>query len=103
MSNYVQSTFFCPKDSLLPGNPAKLIKGCDVDPELAAIAAAIATKLDVANAANPTGTVGLSAVNGVASTYMRSDGAPALSQAIVPTWTGLHTFSLVQSCRMLVV
>jgi hypothetical protein len=43
--------------------------------------------------ANPTGTIGLTAVNGVASTAIRSDGAPALSQAIVPTWTGVHTFS----------
>lgn len=42
--------------------------------------------------ANPTATVGLTAVNGSAGTYMRSDGAPALSQSIVPTWTGLHTF-----------
>ena len=43
--------------------------------------------------ANPTGTVGLTAVNGTASTFLRSDGAPALSQAIIPTWTGLHTFN----------
>lgn len=43
--------------------------------------------------ANPTATIGLSAVNGVAATYIRSDGAPALSQAITPTWTGLHTFT----------
>lgn len=44
--------------------------------------------------ANPTGTVGLSAVNGTATSAIRSDGAPALSQAIAPTWTGLHTFNL---------
>jgi hypothetical protein len=43
--------------------------------------------------ANPTATIGLTAVNGSAGTYLRSDGAPALSQAIVPTWTGLHTFA----------
>lgn len=43
--------------------------------------------------ANPTATIGLTAVNGVATTYIRSDGAPALSQSIVPTWTGLHTFT----------
>lgn len=43
--------------------------------------------------ANPTGTVGLATVNGVATTAMRSDAAPPLSQAIVPTWTGVHTFS----------
>jgi len=42
--------------------------------------------------ANPTGTVGLVAVNGVATTAMRSDGAPPLSQAIAPTWTDLHIF-----------
>lgn len=45
-----------------------------------------------ASGANPTGTVGLTAVNGTASTFLRSDGAPALSQAITPTWTGLHIF-----------
>lgn len=43
--------------------------------------------------ANPTGTIGLTAVNGSAGTFMRSDGAPALSQAIVPTWTANHTWS----------
>lgn len=43
--------------------------------------------------ANPTASVGLSAVNGSASTFLRSDGAPALSQAIAPTWTGVHTFA----------
>jgi hypothetical protein len=46
-----------------------------------------------ASGANPTGTVGLAAVNGVATTFMRSDAAPPLSVAITPTWTGLHTFS----------
>ena len=43
--------------------------------------------------ANPTATIGLAAVNGVATSFIRSDGAPPLSQAIVPTWTGLHTFA----------
>lgn len=43
--------------------------------------------------ANPTASIGLTAVAGSLTTYLRSDGAPALSQAIVPTWTGAHTFS----------
>lgn len=43
-------------------------------------------------AGNPTASVGLAAVNGSAATWMRSDAAPALSQAIIPTWSGLHTF-----------
>lgn len=42
---------------------------------------------------NPTATIGLTAVNGSATTAMRSDGAPALSQSIAPTWTGLHTYT----------
>lgn len=42
---------------------------------------------------NPAASLGLSAINGSASTYMRSDASPALSQSIVPTWSGLHTFN----------
>lgn len=95
MSNYSQAVFFAPKDSLLTGNPAKLIKGAEVDPELSAIATAIASKYDSSNFtfANPSATIGLAAVNGTAATPMRSDAAPALSQAIAPTWTALHTFT----------
>lgn len=44
-------------------------------------------------AANPSASVGLTAVNGTSTNYIRADGAPALSQAIAPTWTGLHTWS----------
>jgi hypothetical protein len=43
--------------------------------------------------ANPTTSIGLSPTNGVASTFMRSDAAPSLSQSITPTWTGTHTFN----------
>ncbi len=43
--------------------------------------------------ANPSASVGLSAVNGAATTFMRSDGAPALDQSIAPTWSGSHIFT----------
>lgn len=43
--------------------------------------------------ANPTASVGLSAVNGAASTFMRSDAAPPLDVSISPTWSGTHTFN----------
>lgn len=46
-----------------------------------------------ASLANPTASVGTSAVNGSASTAMRSDGAPALNLAITPTWTGNHIWN----------
>ena len=42
--------------------------------------------------ANPSASVGLSAVNGVATTFLRSDGAPALDVTIAPTWSAVHTF-----------
>lgn len=42
--------------------------------------------------ANPTASVGLTAVNGTANTFLRSDGAPALDQTIAPTWSSVHTF-----------
>jgi hypothetical protein len=45
-------------------------------------------------AANPTAAgVGLTAINGSAATFMRSDGAPALDVSIAPTWTGKHTWT----------
>src|SRR5690606_38183903 len=44
--------------------------------------------------ADPTAQVGLTAVNGSASTFMRSDAAPALDQGISPTWTGEHIFTM---------
>lgn len=43
--------------------------------------------------ANPSASVGLAAVNGTATTFLRSDAAPALSQTITPTWTNTHTFT----------
>lgn len=46
-----------------------------------------------ASGANPTASVGLTAVNGSASTFMRSDAAPALNQAISPTMTGNWEFT----------
>lgn len=45
------------------------------------------------SAANPTGTVGPTAVNGSASTFLRSDGAPAQNLTAAYNWTGLHTFT----------
>lgn len=41
----------------------------------------------------PSALVGLSAITGSASTFLRSDAAPAINQAITPTWTGLHTWN----------
>lgn len=46
MANYVKTTDFAAKDSLLTGNPAKIVKGTEIDTEFNDIATAIASKLD---------------------------------------------------------
>jgi hypothetical protein len=46
-----------------------------------------------AGAGNPSVLVGLTAVNGSANTFMRSDAAPAINQNINPVWTNIHTFT----------
>ena len=56
-----------------------------------------------ASGANPSGTIGLSQVNGVATTFMRSDGMPALSQSITPTWTGAHNFAFAAVACLIVL
>jgi hypothetical protein len=53
--------------------------------------------------ANPSATIGLAAVNGTAGTWMTSDSAPPLSQAIVPTWTGLHTWTAAVNASAIVI
>lgn len=43
--------------------------------------------------ANPSASIGLAASNGVSTSFMRADAAPALSQSINPTWTAAHNFA----------
>lgn len=49
MSNYVKATDFASKDALLSGNPAKIIKGTEIDTEFNSIATAVQTKADLAS------------------------------------------------------
>lgn len=58
------------------------------------VTCALTFTLTIPSAANPTASVGLSAVNGSAATFMRSDAAPALSQSIAPTWSAAHIFNV---------
>jgi len=51
MSNYTKSTDFASKDSLASGNPAKLVKGTEINTEFDNIASAVTSKADAANAA----------------------------------------------------
>jgi len=51
MAGYTQTTYFGPKDSLLAGDPDKVIKGTQIDTELLAIATSLDTKVDTGGAA----------------------------------------------------
>ena len=51
MTDYTKTTNFAAKDSLVSGNPAKVVKGTEVNTEFDNIATAVATK---ANLAGPT-------------------------------------------------
>ncbi len=46
MADYVKSTNFAVKDSLTTGNPAKVVKGTEIDVEFNNIASAVSSKLD---------------------------------------------------------
>ena len=49
MSDYIKTTDFTAKDSLVSGNPLKIIRGAEFDVEFVAIAAAISSKSNIAN------------------------------------------------------
>jgi hypothetical protein len=54
---------------------------------------AVLAALPGTTSGNPTSKVSATPVNGVASTYMRSDAAPAIDLTYSYTWTGSNTFS----------
>ena len=51
MTDYTKTTNYAAKDALVSGNPAKVVKGTEVNTEFDNIATAVATK---ANIAGPT-------------------------------------------------
>jgi len=62
MSNYTKTTNFTVKDTLASGNPAKIIKGSEIDAEFTSIQTAVATKADTASPTF-TGTVTAPTIN----------------------------------------
>ena len=59
MSNYTKTTNFATKDSLSSGDPAKIVKGTEINAEFDNIATAITSK---SNKADPTFTGTMTAV-----------------------------------------
>lgn len=50
--------------------------------------------------ANPSGLIGMTVVNGVATTATRSDATHAIDPAIAPTWTSTHKFTSSTPLRL---
>jgi len=76
MTDYTKTTNFATKDSLPSGNPAKIVKGTEINAEFDNIATAIATK---SNKASPTFTGTLTAVDATLSGNLTVAGNATIS------------------------
>lgn len=98
-------SLFSPATGILVGNASTYITSAAVWSNIQSLLTGTCTSVTVVHgdgscsavtvptAANPTATVGTSAVNGSAATFMRSDAAPAINTTMSPTMTGNWTHS----------
>ncbi len=104
MSNYIKTTNFAAKDSLPSGNPAKIVKGTEINTEFDNIAVASATKLDSsdvsafgatliddADASAARTTLGLGTAATTASTDYATAAQGATADAALPRTGGAMT------------
>lgn len=94
MSNYVKSTNFAIKDSLVTTDPAKVIKGTDIDNEYNAIANAIASKADTNSPAltgtpsTPTANAGTNTTQIANTTFVTAALAALIPTGVITLWSG---------------
>ena len=94
MSNYVKATNFAVKDGLSTGNPAKIIKGTEIDTEYNAIASAISSKSDInsptftGTPAAPTASFGTNTTQLASTAFVQSAIAPLLPAGLILLWSG---------------
>ncbi len=94
MSNYVKATNFAVKDGLSTGNPAKIIKGTEIDTEYNAIASAISSKSDInsptftGTPAGPTASFGTNTTQLASTAFVQSAIAPLLPAGSILLWSG---------------
>jgi hypothetical protein len=90
MTDYVKSTNFASKDSLPTGNPAKIVKGTEIDTEFNNIATAVSTKVDKVD---PTATAnGVTYYNG--SKLLSSGSALTFNGSSLGVGTGAPAYKL---------
>ena len=93
MSNYTKATNFASKDSLSTGNPAKIIKGTEIDSEYTAIASAISSKAD-SNSPTLTGTpLAPTASSGTSTTQIATTAFVSAALTVVMPSGGIILWS----------
>lgn len=91
MANYTKATDFAAKDALTTGDPAKIVKGTEIDDEFNSIATAINSKANTASPtftgipAAPTAAAGTNTTQLATTAFVLSNGVP--SGAIL-MWSG---------------
>ena len=94
MSNYTKATNFAAKDSLSTGNPAKVIKGTEIDAEYTAIASAISSKADsnsptlTGTPLTPTASAGTSTTQIASTAFVATAVAAAFPSGGIIIWSG---------------
>jgi len=94
MSNYTKATNFASKDSLSTGNPAKVIKGTEIDAEYTAIASAISSKADsnsptlTGTPAAPTASSGTSTTQIATTAFVATAVATVFPSGGIIIWSG---------------
>jgi len=94
MSNYTKATNFASKDSLSTGNPAKVIKGTEIDAEYTAIASAISSKADsnsptfTGTPAAPTASSGTSTTQIATTAFVATAVNAAFPSGGIIIWSG---------------
>jgi hypothetical protein len=94
MSNYTKATNFASKDALSTGNPAKVIKGTEIDTEYTAIASAISSKADsnsptfTGTPLAPTASAGTSTTQIASTAFVATAVAAAFPSGGIIIWSG---------------
>lgn len=94
MSNYTKATNFAIKDGLVTTDPAKIIKGTEIDNEYNAISSAISSKADVNSPSltgtptAPTATYGTNTTQVASTAFVAAGLAGLVPSGIITLWSG---------------
>lgn len=94
MSNYTKATNFAIKDGLVTTDPAKIIKGTEIDNEYNAISSAISSKADVNSPSltgtptAPTATYGTNTTQLASTAFVQAGLAGLIPAGIITLWSG---------------